>query len=66
MTKQRDDWITVRQGANLLGISTQRMYQLVKSGKVPTRRTMLTGPLYVSRNACTQRLPSLPTPETPR
>lgn len=38
MTKSHDEWITYRQAANTLGVTVQRVGQLVRDGRLPFRK----------------------------
>lgn len=65
MTSTTDEWITLRQGANTLGVSVQRMRALVKEGKIPHRKLPyghLPDALHVSKKACQDRKSSLHPP----
>lgn len=61
---KHDDWITVRQGANTLGIGIARMYQLIKDGKIPAKPLPYGArpALHVSKKACQDRKSSLHPP----
>lgn len=56
--------LTVRQAAERLGISTQRVYQLVESGKLPAHQNAVGGLLF-SEKTISQRIKQFPRPTAP-
>lgn len=49
------DLIKVREAATILGVCTARVYQLIKSGQLPSRRLTLRGPLVIRRSDALKR-----------
>ena len=43
------DWITVRQAAEILGVSTERVYQMVRSGKAFVCSVTYRGRVLISK-----------------
>jgi len=41
-------WLSVREAANILGVSTQRVYQLIKEGKLTPYKLPINGETRIS------------------